>query len=700
MNKFRTFFSLILFNFSLRGALCRLQIFSLDPQVKAQVGSNVTLSMTFSGAPDPVVTWFREDLPVLTWTVGSGEAPDVAVDHRGVLEIEGEGSLKFVNVPLNYGGNYKVELTKSGLDKAESTFTLTVFEIFQEVSLLLRPDPVSEGDTESFSLVYSMSAGVVEQQTWFFNGSQIFLTNSHYSLDQKNLVVHDPTRQDTGQYSVRLTNPFSQADAHLNVTVLYGPDEPTLQLQPSPPFFIPGDAFSLRCWADGFPPPTVHWNFKGQTVSESESGVLNRTHLQSSDGGLYTCTVTNPHTGRTSDKSLTIKVYEKPPGEASCSVRSANDHVDLQYLCEWTGGIPWAQLSFQAQSTSFNVSIVGSGIFGLTLAASDDLNGNPVTCLAVHPVQNSSCSATAVSPLNFLPTVTTTVDNVGRIQVTVDCLCQATPTPVMSWTRGTEVITNGTNSHISDDGLRLQIRSYNVSDLLQQTYTCSCRNPLGSQKREVQLLGPTISASSLFPNPDGSVLTLTWEVPPNAVVTGFDVQMKGPKIPGQNLIVGPGSSNDYYTILRKPGSARSADISNLDPKRTYRFRVIPKARTTEGEPSEVHRIGPGDGLSGSAVAGIAAGIPCSILVLLLLCGLLLFLWFYCNNNKSRQARYPVSRAVEKTITAPTDTSAHQLRTAGFKFPPDYNRLHQAASDLSLAPPTFVPPLPVRVATTV
>lgn len=88
------------------------------------------------------------------------------------------------------------------------------------MSLLLRPDPVSEGDTESFSLVYSMSAGVVEQQTWFFNGSQIFLTNSHYSLDQKNLVVHDPTRQDTGQYSVRLTNPFSQADAHLNVTVL------------------------------------------------------------------------------------------------------------------------------------------------------------------------------------------------------------------------------------------------------------------------------------------------------------------------------------------------------------------------------------------------------------------------------------------------------------------------------------------------
>lgn len=38
--------------------------------------------------------------------------------------------------------------------------------------------------------------------------------------------------------------------------------------------------------------------------------------------------------------------------------------------------------------------------------------------------------------------------------------------------------------------------------------------------------------------------------------------------------------------------------------------------------------------------------------------------------------FSTSRLLPQTITAPTDTSAHQLRTAGFKFPPDYNRLHQ------------------------
>lgn len=71
-------------------------------------------------------------------------------------------------------------------------------------------------------------------------------------------------------------------------------------------------------------------------------------------------------------------------------------------------------------------------------------------------------------------------------------------------------------------------------------------------------------------------------------VEGFDVQMKGPELEG-----GKRNSDEYRTIQQKPGSARSADIFPLEPKSTYKFRVIPAARTTTGEPTEVHRIGPG-----------------------------------------------------------------------------------------------------------
>lgn len=76
---------------------------------------------------------------------------------------------------------------------------------------------------------------------------------------------------------------------------------------------------------------------------------------------------------------------------------------------------------------------------------------------------------------------------------------------------------------------------------------------------------------------------------------GFDIQMKGPGLLGkdQRGIQDRSTSNTFHTVQQKPGNARSADIFHLNPKLTYWFRVIPKARLTAGDPSKVLRIGPG-----------------------------------------------------------------------------------------------------------
>ncbi|XP_070767481.1 V-set and immunoglobulin domain-containing protein 10-like [Enoplosus armatus] len=509
-------FLAILLGFTFQGAHCELVVSAAGPaRVKTIAGSNVTLAVSFSGAPDPLVTWFVRDLPVVTWTINSLTPPDIAEIYREVLRMELNGSLSFVNVPPSYTSNYTIEMTKSGLGKALTTFTLEVFE--------------------------------------------------------------------------RLS------------------------------------------------------------------------------------------------------------GNLMCSVQSVNN-VDLRYHCWLSGGSPQTQLSFPSLSSTTS----GAGNFSLTIPASDNLNGKTVTCIAHHPVEQKKCNITASSPVEFLPAMRTTVDSEGKIVVTIHCVSEASPKAVVSWSKGSEAVTSSTAYQISSDTTQLNLRDYNVSNLLLQNYTCTCRNPLGSQRREIQLRGPSISDSSLFPNQDGTIVTLTWEVPPTSVVTGFDIQMKGPDLLSKNRngTQTRGSSNRFHTIQQKPGTDRSADIFVLDPNLTYRFRVIPKARMTEGEPSEVHRIGPvSEGLSGPAIAGIAAGIPCSLLFLFLLGGFIYFC-VYCNKNKSRQTRYPVSRAVEKTITTQTDSTPHNLLTGGLKSPPDYNRLQKTASERSVALPSFVPPLPVRVATTV
>lgn len=96
-------------------------------EVNALAGSNVTLAVSFIGATDPAVTWFMGELPVVTWTIDSSAPPDIAEGRRMVLKLEGNGSLTFMDVPLGYTSTYTVEMTKSGLGKSLTTFTLKVF---------------------------------------------------------------------------------------------------------------------------------------------------------------------------------------------------------------------------------------------------------------------------------------------------------------------------------------------------------------------------------------------------------------------------------------------------------------------------------------------------------------------------------------------------------------------------------------------
>lgn len=91
--------------------------------------------------------------------------------------------------------------------------------------------------------------------------------------------------------------------------------------------------------------------------------------------------------------------------------------------------------------------------------------------------------------MEFLPVVRTTVDSEGKILVTIHCVSEASPEAVVSWSKGSEAVTSGTTYQISSDATQLNIRDYNVSNLVLQNYTCTCRNPLGSQRREIQLRG-------------------------------------------------------------------------------------------------------------------------------------------------------------------------------------------------------------------
>lgn len=677
-----------------QGVFCELTILPPGPTlINAIVGSNVTLAVSLSGAPDPAITWKMGGLPVVVWIIGSDISPDIPDVHKPVLKIEPNGSLTFKNIQLNYSSTYSVDITKSGVGTAHAVFMVIVYEHIRDVTVSPEPDFAMEG-ADSFSLRFSTLQGEAVEWRWYFSGTEIKNT-SHYSVEHGRLVIKQPTRSDTGPYSLVLTNPFSSVTTYTNITVFYGPDEPVLAATPGQPFYVSGVSLSLSCQAEGNPKPSTYWLFGNQTLPASQGGVFNLTNASTSQAGLYTCVLLNEKTGTQLKRTMQVQIYESPMGSPLCSV-SADGNTKIQFQCRWPGGTPTAQLSFPDLTNSSAAETLS-----VTASASQDLNGKMVVCLAAHPLHLKQCSFTTRSPIQFLPMVETTVGLDGKIVVTIHCQSEALPKPVVSWSKRGQSLNNGTSYQINADTTQLSMRALNISSSLLSTYTCNCSNPLGSQSKEVQLLGPTISDSSLFPNQDGTIITLTWEVPPTSVVTGFDIEMIGPALLSNspNNSQTKAASGEFRSIQRKPGSVRSTDIYVLDPKSTYRFRVVPNAGRITGEPSVVHRIGPG-GLSSSAIAGLAAGIPCGLLFFLLLIGLV-YLCVFCWRKKRRQTRYPLSRAVEKTVAIqPAKSSPHNMLTRAVKEPPDYNSSQLSRYEKSVTLPMFVPPPPVRFATTV
>lgn len=673
-----------------QGCLSQLTVIAPGPtQNIALLGDTVTLAVAYSGATNPAIIWRKGPNPIVTWTINSSTPPDIPLTMANFLSVSINGSLILENVTLDDTSSYSVEMTKSGQGTASVNFTLNVYEEFANVTLRTQPKFPQEG-VEHFILQFAMARGVVEEHSWYFNGVKV-KSNSHYTVGQKSLMVHDPSRIDTGLYSLTLRNPYSSATVNMNITVLYGPDDPLLMVTPVKQFYVTGDSLRFSCKADGFPPPTVSWMFGGMTLNDSSDGVLYLTNVNTRQDGVYTCTVINKQTKTSRHKNLSISVYEKPDGSPVCSVKSLAG-VNLQYNCAWPRGTPPAIVSFPALSNSSS----GSGLFSLNVTASDSLSGAPVSCAANHPVQQSTCNVTAFPPAAFIPSLRFGVSSDGKIRVNISCVSAAVPESVVTWLRGIEQVSSRSVYSISPTWLTIQ--DHNISNFLLHNYTCTCSNPLGVQQRQIHLLAPTISDSSLFPTQDGTVITLTWEVPPTSIVTAFDIQMLGPDLTRLSFNSTHVRSDSYRTIQQKPGSARSTDIFMLNPEETYKFRIIPKARLTEGDPSKVHRIGPGKGLSGSAIAGIAAGIPGGIILLLVPIGLLCLI-IYAKNNNEEQAHYPIT--TDKGLKTKAELASNDIRMAGgINFSPNYNRLHQASSERSMALPMFVPPPTVRVATTV
>ncbi|XP_017308854.2 carcinoembryonic antigen-related cell adhesion molecule 6 [Ictalurus punctatus] len=297
----------MMFYFAITGTDCLLFIWPNGPTlVNAFVGTNVTLGVSYSGVTEPLVTWLKGTFILATWTIGLNTPPPaIAPAYSNVLSIDQTGSLVFNKVPASYSGTYTVQMVKPGAHEASVNFTLSVYNIITAVSVVAVSQDVIEGGPP-FTLSYSSMQGPVLTSMWYFKGSAV-VNSSRYLITPKSLTINQPNHNDTGIYSVVLTNPFSNVTQSENITVLYGPDQPVLEVSPTKAAFVSGETVSLSCRAEGVPPPSASWVFNGQPLPSS-NGTLQLAHVQASQSGVYKCVLVNSRTSMGITRNVTINV--------------------------------------------------------------------------------------------------------------------------------------------------------------------------------------------------------------------------------------------------------------------------------------------------------------------------------------------------------------------------------------------------------
>uniref|UniRef100_A0AAR2KQZ6 Hemicentin 1 n=1 Tax=Pygocentrus nattereri TaxID=42514 RepID=A0AAR2KQZ6_PYGNA len=272
--------------------------------VTVVVRNPVALTCEASGVPLPVITWLKDDRPIIT--------------SSSVRVISGGRSLRLMHATVEDAGRYTCIVTNAAGEDRKN-FDLDVLvppSILNEG--VLQDVKVKEG--QNVTLTCEVTGNPVPEITWLKDGQPV-VEEARLQVMSHGRFLHISEAQvvDTGRYSCLASNSAGDRSTHFNLNVLVSPtiagsgpegssEEVTVTLN-SPT--------SLVCEAQSYPPAIITW-LKDGTPFESSRNVrvlpggrtLQILNAQEEDAGRYTCVATN-EAGETL-KNYEVKVYIPP----------------------------------------------------------------------------------------------------------------------------------------------------------------------------------------------------------------------------------------------------------------------------------------------------------------------------------------------------------------------------------------------------
>ncbi|XP_067874486.1 V-set and immunoglobulin domain-containing protein 10-like [Heterodontus francisci] len=590
--------------------------------VRVIAGKNATLSVEFTSSSPPHVAWAL-GATFASWDVGQNGSVKVSSEFLGRITVNtSSASMVILQSTLSDSRNYAVTLSALNEQSASRNISLRVYELISNVKVTAPEGVIKEGDT-SVALSCTMVTGTWDALTWAKNGMEV-VSNTHTVIAGNELKIQSVVREDAGEYSCHVKNPFSNGSARGLLNVYYGPDVPTVEIvsatDPDPAQFVLVNAtVNLTCATSSAPPAQYFWSVGESGDTSVPSGpVLVLSRVQLEQAGRYSCIVVNAKLGDSKRTAVALNVYELPPGSPECSMTSIASNKALQFSCSWPGGFPKAEIRWLGLLR--NVSAESQLVQNQSSPA--DLSGRDVTCVAGHRAAVKTCIVKPAIPL-VSPSRQVVGETQGDVTVTLKCEVTSNPAPVIRWYKGQGPLASGEKIVISPDSSEVRIRSFSlVNDT--GNYSCSCINPLGGSSSTLTLTAPLVSDVTVT-RINGTTASISWGVRESDVVTSFLVQRRTDTQRGSSSS-GP-RADSWVTVQETGMDGRTATLSQLQEDLAYSFRVLPKTGTQSGEPSPSQSVAPtaDNRLSGGAIAGIIVGCVIGfLLILLLIAGLVLW----------------------------------------------------------------------------
>ncbi|KAG5845127.1 hypothetical protein ANANG_G00135550 [Anguilla anguilla] len=240
-------------------------------------------------------------------------------------------------------------------------------------------------------------------------------------------------------------------------------------------YALVGQNITLECFALGNPVPEIQWRkVEGELPANHEIGMSGATlqiyNVQMEDEGTYECEAGNVK-GKDSHEAW-LGVEAAPEWTAHVTDMEKDIYSELIMSCQATGK-PQPSIRWLKNGESY-----GKGELKFSRLSSE--NSGMYQCIAEnkHGViyANAELRVTACAPTFERNPVKKRLLGAKNGRVVIECKPKASPRPVISWSKGTELLSNSSRIHIWHDG---SLEILNVTKMDEGRYTCFAENHLG-----------------------------------------------------------------------------------------------------------------------------------------------------------------------------------------------------------------------------